>query len=488
MAESRDHTLFSLAQVKELTGGRLEQAGEGAEEARVGAASIDTRTLEPGQLFFALEGESSDGHAYLREAASAGAAAAVVRSGYEQRGFAAIPSFPVISVEDPLAAMWALAEEVRARRTDLRVIGVTGSNGKTTTKDMLWSVFASRSGASRVAKNIKSYNNHLGVPLTLLGLEPEHEVLVAEIGMNAPGEIEALAGLAKPDIGVITSVGIAHLEGVKTVEGVARAKGEMFESLPPEGWAIIPEVKDDLQAILDRAASHLPEEHRVTFGRSPDAAVRIVRCQPELSGRLGLRLSYRGSLLDVSLPVVGMHNALNGAAAAAAALCAGCETHDVIQGLESFEPPPHRCVVKRCGGAIVLDDCYNANPTSMKASLDALVAMPGANRPAAVLGEMRELGDDSRLHHEQLGRQLADMGFEKVVLVGEMMRFAASAAVRSGMDAEALIEVDTAADVAPVLAKELGPGWKVLFKASRAVGLEAALDEWCKSVGERGEG
>jgi UDP-N-acetylmuramoyl-tripeptide--D-alanyl-D-alanine ligase len=467
--------------VVEITGGRIvaaaaEATGNQSETQRqVVGAGIDTRSLRRGELFFALVGERVDGHQYLAAALQRGAVAAVVAAEAYGGGLDVPAGLPLVVVEDPLQALWALAAEVRSARADLEVAAVTGSNGKTTTKEMLAAILAVALGPKHVLKSIKSYNNHLGVPLTLLALRAEHRALVTEIGMNAPGEITALAGLARPRIGVITGVGVAHLQGVGSLHGVAQAKSELFAALPCDGWAVFPELEPPLAAVLEAAARHIDPDHRLRFGYGADAAVRVVSARPDERGRLQLKLAFGERMVEIALPIVGTHNAVNAAAAAAAAYAMGIEPEAVSEGLAAFTPPPHRCVVKHWKGAVILDDCYNANPSSMQVALDTLETLPGGSHLGAVVGDMRELGRDSQQHHQDLGRDLVQRGFEAVVFVGPAMRDAADAARRAGMPAQRAVWVETASEVVEPAAALFGLNWRLLFKASRAVKLERAL-------------
>ena len=444
----------------------LERSAAELPAGQVTGVATDSRDVQPGDLFVARVGLQSDGHRYLEAARAAGAVAALV-----ERLPAAAPSWPLLRVADTTAALGQIAHHHR-RRLGLPLVAITGSNGKTTTKQMLAAILAvSAGGAERVLVSPGNFNNHVGVPLTLLAGRPEHRVGVVELGMNAPGEIDALAALVAPQVGLVTNASEAHLAGLGSVDGVARAKAELWGRLEPQGCAVVP-LDDPRLPALARAFSG----RKLGFGRLPAADVRVVSEAPSARGGLRLGLKVAGTPLELSLPLLGRHNALNAAAAAAAAHALDVSPEAIGQGLPATELPAHRAQLRELGGVSVLDDCYNANPVSVRAALDTLGELPGSGRLAAVLGDLHELGDEAEALHHALGRELGSRGVAVVIGVGELAgalcagaREAGVPEVRHVADAQAAWEQARA---------RLRAGDRVLVKGSRRVGLEALLQRW----------
>jgi UDP-N-acetylmuramoyl-tripeptide--D-alanyl-D-alanine ligase len=425
------------------------------------AVCTDTRALTPGCLFVALQGERFDAHDFLAQAAQAGAAGAVVKRG---RTLPALPEgFPLYEVEDTLAALGALG---RAHRERFRIpVGaVGGSNGKTTTKEMVGAILSTRGPALKTEGNL---NNEIGVPLTLLRLAPEHVAAVVELGMNQPGEMMRLTRVARPDAALLTVVQPEHLEGLGSLEGVAEAEGEMFRELPPTAVAVV-----NLDDALIPAQAARGQARQLTFGRHADAQVRLVAV--ESRGREGLTLTVRhlGRDWPVRLGFVGEHNALNATGAFALAVALGYSPEECVKGLESARPYARRLnVVDAPHGLTVVDDCYNANPASMSAALDTLRSLvaPGG-RAVAVLGDMLELGPGEGEEHTRLG-----------ALVGGKAELVAFFGPRSRQGLEAAGLGERAAhftEVEPLLAwlqPRLKSGDVVLVKASRGMRLERVV-------------
>ncbi|MFZ5864136.1 MAG: UDP-N-acetylmuramoyl-tripeptide--D-alanyl-D-alanine ligase [Nitrospirota bacterium] len=439
----------------------------GRPDAVIEAISTDSRRLEPGVLFWALAGERFDGAAYVADALASGACGAVVAA-----ASAPDPSVwhgrdaVIIAVDDPLRALQDAAAAYRSRFA-IPVIGVTGSNGKTTTKDMAAAILARGGGVLKTQGNL---NNHIGVPLTLFGLRPDHRAAVVELGINHHGEMTRLCEIARPTVGVITNVGRAHLEGFGGLEGVARAKGELFAALPADGTAVLN--ADDPHVMALRKGLR---GESLTFGLGEaDVRGRIVGEPTRAGTRVEIR--YGGSVIECVLPVVGRHNAANATAAAAVAAAVGVDLDAVRAGLESFRPAAMRSeLLTTPAGVDVFNDAYNANPSSMERALEAVMRLRGAGRVWAVLGEMRELGDASEALHREVGRAAAAAGLDGLVAVGPAARWMADEAVRAGMSAAAITWVATAEDAVPVIAARSRPGDVVLVKGSRAVGLERVV-------------
>lgn len=410
-AARRTRTLAAFA---EACGGRL----EGPDRAYSGV-STDSRTLEAGALFVALRGPRFNGHEFLAAAAAAGAAGAVVDEASVSAGESgtARAALARIIVPDTQAALSRAGSTWRSL-FDIPLIGVAGSNGKTTVKEMTAAILAQAGECLSTRGNL---NNHIGVPLTLLRLEPEHRFAVIETGANRPGEVASLVALARPTIGLITNAGAEHLEGFGSLEGAARAEGEMVEGLAPAGVAIIN--ADDAFAPLWRS---LTRARIVTFGLAAraDFTAREVRSDIE-EGQFRTRFTLecaRGRT-PIELKLAGRHNVANALCAAAAASAAGASLEQVRAGLATMRPVQGRLQLKRArSGAWLIDDSYNANPSSVRAGIDVLAALEGPRW--LVLGDMGELGEFARASHAEIGAYARDRGVERLCATGELAQLA----------------------------------------------------------------
>jgi UDP-N-acetylmuramoyl-tripeptide--D-alanyl-D-alanine ligase len=418
--------------------------------------AIDTRRLTPGNLFVALAGEHADGHSFLPEAQAAGAAGALV----SHRADLPLAQILVPSVEP------ALVTAARAARAQFQgvVIGVAGSNGKTTVKEMLAAILARRGPCLATRGNL---NTHLGVPITLLRLEPTHQSAVIEMGANHRGDVEALAQIARPSIGLITNAGAEHLEGFGSLEGAARAEGEMVASLPAGGTAIIN--ADDAFASLWHDMSAAPA---VTFGLQHEADFRAedLRWEAQPEGfQAGFRLVCPQGTMPVRLALAGRHNVLNALAAAAAAVSAGAGLPEVAAGLGAMRAVKGRLQLRRTRhGAWLIDDSYNANPSSVRAGLAVLGELPG--RHWFVFGDMAELGSFAPASHQEIGELARSLGVERLYAFGPLAALAAEAFGAGAQRFESAAELTRALD--GVLVPEL---W-VLVKGSRSNRLERVVD------------
>ena len=424
--------------------------------------SIDSRTLQPGELFFAVKGERLDGHDFVEQALQKGAAAAVVsRTELSRYGSKA----RLLAVNDTLAALQTLATAVR-KLWGKALIAVTGSAGKTTTKEAIAHVLASR---FRVLKSEANFNNHFGLPLMLLKLEPEHEVAVIEMGMSHAGEILALAKIAQPEMGVVTNVAPVHLEFFDSLAAIARAKYELIESLPAGSTAVL-NADDDY-------VSQFGRDFRgkvIMYGMRPEADVRaenIVACGAEGSE---FDVVVNGCREHARLPLVGAHNILNALAAVAVGMERGLKPSETVSALATLTPADKRGEVVQLGNITVINDCYNSNPKALSAMLDALAAMP-AKRRIVVAGEMLELGPASEEMHRQAGQQAAKNKVDVVVGVRGQAQALVEQARRAGTRAEFLATPEEAGEW---LARETRDGDVVLLKASRGVKLETAVEVW----------
>jgi UDP-N-acetylmuramoyl-tripeptide--D-alanyl-D-alanine ligase len=461
---------LTLAEAAAATGGRLLDAAAGA---LASGLVVDSRLVLPGSLFVALPGARTDGSRFAAGALEAGAAAVVARAG-------AVAAGPRIEVADPLEALGKLGAAVRAR-SRARVVGITGSTGKTTTKDLLAAVLATR--LATVA-NTASFNNEVGVPLTLARLEPGTQALVVEMGARGPGHVAALARLARPEIGVVLNVGVAHLGMFGSQEAIARAKGELVEALPPHGAAVLNADDRLVAAMAARTSARV-----LSFGLGPGAEVRAEGIALNGDGRPHFKLRTPAGGAETCLPVPGEHLVPNALAAAAAAHALGLEPEAIAEGLRGAALSPMRMQVeRRADGLTVINDAYNANPTSMAAALRALVAgRRAAGRTAAVLGEMAELGEQAAAEHDRAGRLAARLGVDRLVGVGELGGAIVRAARLEGMWPQEAIAVPDVGAAVALLEPWLRPADVVLVKASRVVALDDVAERLLRGPSGPGE-
>jgi UDP-N-acetylmuramoyl-tripeptide--D-alanyl-D-alanine ligase len=444
---------FDVQKIAQIVRGKLYQ---GEEKAAICGYSVDSRSIHSGDLFIPLRGENFDGHDFLLEAVQKGAAACL------SEDLCSGLRVPVIRVEDTLTALGDLAGSTRAQFRG-PVVAVTGSSGKSTTKEMLAAIL-SLTGPG--LKNEGNFNNLIGLPLTLLKLEEDQQWMVLEMGTNQRGEITRLTAIADPDVGVITNVGPSHLEGLHGLDGVARAKGELFAELKKDSFAVIN--ADDPRVLQLPVANGV---QRVLYGLAAEARIRA---EDVVMG--GKSVSFRLILPDgeypVQLPICGQHNVSNALAAAAAAVCLNVAGDLIVQGLESFIRLPGRMEVFTYGNGILLvDDTYNANPLSVKCALVALAEMESEGRRVAVLGDMLELGEESEALHRQVGEAVAGLS-DFLVLVGDRARDIGHGARHAGMAPDRIRTFSDHLEAAAFLREMLQPGDRVLLKGSRGMRME----------------
>src|SRR5579862_6913733 len=449
---------LTLGKVAEFTSA----AGEFLPEAVVLGYSIDSRSIGKVELFFAVEGERFDGHDFVEAAIERGAAAAVV-SKENARRYSTKTS--LLAVEDTLTALQVLATAVR-KLWGKPLVAVTGSAGKTTTKEAIAHILSSR---FRVLKSEGNFNNHFGLPLMLLKLEAEHDLAVVEMGMSHAGEIRALASIAQPEIGVVTNVAPVHLEFFDSLAGIARAKYELVESLPAKGTAIL-NADDDYVSQFGRGF----KGKVVFYGTKAAADVRAENISSNGSQGSEFDVVIASVRERVKLPLVGEHNVLNALAAIAVGLECGLSLPEAVKALATLTPADKRGEVLRVGNITVINDCYNSNPKALQAMVDALAGM-AAERHIVVAGEMLELGPASEEMHREAGRHIAERKIDVLVGVRGLAQEAVEAAKHAGARAEFVASPEEAGEW---LAREARDGDAVLLKASRGVKLEKALEIW----------
>jgi len=424
--------------------------------------SIDSRTVGPGQLFFAVRGERLDGHDFVESALEKGAVAAIVRKDQLSR-------YPretrLLAVEDTLAALQTLATAVR-KLWGKPLIGVTGSAGKTTTKEAIARVLSAR---FRVLKSEGNFNNHFGLPLMLLKLEPDYDVAVIEMGMSHAGEIRTLAKIAQPEIGVVTNVAPVHLEFFDSLAGIARAKYELVESLPANGVAVL--------NADDEYVSQFGRDFKgkvVMYGTRAAADVRAENVQSKGADGVEFDVVIGRVREHATLPLVGEHNVLNALAAVAVGIERGLKPAEAVGALSTLVPADKRGQVLQVGNISVINDCYNSNPKALEAMVDAL-AMMTAKRRIVVAGEMLELGPAGEEMHRQAGEHIAEKKIDRLVGVRGLAQAMVEGARKAGTLAQF---VTTPEEAGEWLAREARDGDVVLLKASRGVKLEKALEVW----------
>jgi len=431
--------------------------------------SIDSRTIREGELFVAIKGVRFDGHDFVPEAINRGAWGAVVeRSSLENRYPSLSGLRNIIPVEDTLLSLQEMSGMHR-KKYSIPVVGITGSNGKTTTKEMLACILRQK---GQVLKNEGNLNNHIGVPLTLMKLGEHHRFAAIEMGMSGPGEIEMLARLAMPDVGVITNIGPAHLEFLGSTDMIAQAKGELLEEMKPEGTAVLNADDPYFETLKKRFSGRI-----VTFGIDgpADITAEDIRLEKDTSD---FTLRAQGKTIPMRLHAVGTYNVYNALAAAAAALAVAIPLESVKSGLEEFSPFSMRSEIKNIGGRVIFEDCYNANPQSMAAALEALVSIRAGRMNIAVLGDMMELGDTGPEAHRTIGRRVAQLGIDLLVTVGPLAKLIGDGAIEAGMSEERVVAARSNAEAAALLRTRTQPGDAILIKGSRAMKMEKILEDF----------
>lgn len=455
---------MSLEQIRQAVGGSWLHKGL---DQTVTAVTTDSRAAGGGMLFIALRGERFDAHNFLAQVADAGCPAAIVRMDAKlPEGVAEKFTGGLVGVADTQAALETLGAYHRTI-VPAKVLAVTGSNGKTTVKRMIHHIL---SGRLKGTCSPKSFNNNIGLPLTLLGVGETDDYVVCEIGSNAPGEIAALSRIAQPDLAVITSVGSTHLEKLGSIDGVAREKASILTYAAPGGKAI---VAGDSQPLAKALSSRSHKLTRFGFGADNDLVItnyvsKGLSCRFEVNGRLW-----------VDLPMAGRHMASNALCAMAVAAAMGVSMADSAAAMASFAPADGRLETIACGEVTVINDAYNANPSSVLAAADVL-GQCDATRRVMVVGDMRELGPDARLLHEETGRQIASRKIDLLIGVGELGRYIAVGAAPAVRESR---QFETVACAMAELPGLLRAGDLVLIKGSRAMAMERIIDPICLAFG-----
>jgi UDP-N-acetylmuramoyl-tripeptide--D-alanyl-D-alanine ligase len=452
---------FTVEEVLEATDGKLLQGERGI---LFQGVSTDSRTVRQGDLFIALKGNRFDGHHYALEALGKEAGGILIEE-RQAKDFRwnGDRSRTVIVVRDTLQALGDLARSKR-RSYGPTVVGVTGSNGKTTTKEMIASCLQT---TFRVLKTTGNLNNLIGLPLTLLGLTEKERMVVLEMGMNVPGEIRRLTEIAEPDVGIITNIQEVHLEGMGNLEKLALEKGELFRKMRPNGAIVVN--RDDARVVM--LASDFSGQ-KITYGIEGPADLRAEKIRLHAGGT-SFTLVSEGERSDMTLPVFGKHFVADALAALAVSTLFGINEKKARGALEQFKPYPMRMeVFPLADGKILINDAYNANPRSMELALETLVELKGTGRAIAVVGDMLELGSFAEEAHRRLGRKMAELSIDFVIALGRYGSKVVEAAVRQGLNREWTRVVETHAEALAVLNQIVRAGDRILVKGSRGMAME----------------
>ena len=463
---SRDKNIWTLDEVLEATGGQLLM---GADVNGFSGISTDSRTLNPGDLFIALKGENFNGHHYIEQAVSRGGTGVVVAlQEAETVGIQSV-RVPVIGATDTLRALGDLAA-FRRRRHSIPVVAITGSNGKTTTKEMVAAIL---SRSWEVLKNQGTFNNLVGLPLTLLQLTETHQAAVLELGMNQPGEIQRLTEIVLPEVGLITNIQPAHLEGVGSIEGIQAAKGELFAGMAATATIV---VNRDDPRVMDLAASFAGRHVGFSMaGAMAEVALDRIVTMDEYGSHFSLRLGEETQ--EIRLPVVGRHHLTNAVAAAAVAWALKIPNNSVADALADFQPVDKRMQILVVPGDVhIINDTYNANPGSMAAAIETLMQVKKRGRGLAVFGDMLELGKESASLHQQVGAKAAREGVDHLFAMGEQASYLLAGAAEAGMDSDSLTQATDHQESSSKVQSLMGAGDWVLVKGSRGMRMEKVIE------------
>lgn len=465
---------WSREEILLATGGKILGEGYGAV---FGEVVTDSGKVVKGSVFVALKGERFDGHDFLKEAVRRGASCLVV---HKRPGVFQTKGTTVIQVPNTLKALGDLAH-YRRKMVAPKVLAITGSNGKTTTKEMVAAILErssiqGRSLRGRVLKTEENFNNLVGLPLTLLRLQGRERVAVLELGTSRPGEIRRLTEIADPDIGLITSVAPAHLEGLNSLAGIAREKGELFRGMNPAGLAVV-----NIDNPWVRRLGEQFKGEKITYGRNGKVRGESRRSLGARGTEFTLRVG--GGRRRIRLRFSGEHNFSNAVGAAAMAYGLGVDLKAVRRGLEAVRPFPMRMALERWKGIGIINDAYNANPASMEAALKTLAEIGGVRKKIAILGDMLELGRESGKSHLELGKQVARYGIDRLYLLGEQARRVGQGARLAGMERDRVAIGKNHLEIARMVRRQTKRGDWLLVKGSRGMKMEKVL-EAIKKMGE----
>lgn len=427
--------------------------------------SIDSRTIGEGELFFAVKGDRFDGHDFVGEALDRGAVGAVVSRSRFGRDFHLFQGEkPAIPVQDTIFALQELAKHYRSK-FDLPVVAVTGTNGKTTTKDMIAAVLSRK---YKVLKTEGNFNNHIGLPLTVLNLEAKHQVAAIEMGMSGFGEIRRLSKVSDPTMGVLTNVGPAHLEFFGSVERIAAAKAELLEYLTEPRVAVLNADDDLVMRHKEKVGGKI-----VTFGMEKEADVRGIYMGNY--AKLGSRFRVNGGL-EICLRLLGKHNVYNSLAAVAVGREFGVREQDIKAALEQIQASPMRMEWVEMAGVGVINDAYNANPISVKMALETLTETKGDGKRIAILGDMLELGEAGLQAHRRIGKVVATLGIDYLLSFSQLSKFMADGAIESGMARDRVDHFVDKGELIERIGELVAPGDIILVKGSRKMRLEEVVE------------
>jgi len=453
---------LSILQIAKLAEAKLETDNGKTSIERI---STDSRTIKKGELFVALRGENFDGHKFVEDVGKSGAAGAIVDPKWKGK----VPNtFAIIRAEDTLLAYQNLAANYR-KSLPIKVVAITGSNGKTSTKDFCASVLGRK---FRVTKTQGNFNNHVGLPRTILDATSEHEIGVWEIGMNHPGEVAALAKIAAPDAAIVTNVGVAHIEFMGTREAIAQEKGALTEAVSGEGTVILNADDPFSEGIAKRTHA------RTVFAGINNGVLRATEIEQSASGS-EFTILEGAHRCRAQLSVPGLHMVQNALLAVAAGRAFGVLLEECAVGLATAPLTKARLQIKEINGVQFLDDSYNANPDSMKAALRTLMELDADGKRIAVLGEMRELGAESQRGHEEVGEEAAALGVDQLIGIGEMGGIISGAAKKAGL--EKSDTVGSTSEAADLLIDIAEPGDLILIKGSRLARTEDVIATFAKA-------
>ena len=450
---------LTLSQIAQFAGASL-SSGDGT--AVINKVSTDSRTIKPGELFVALRGENFEGHDFVAASAKAGGTGALV----DLKWVGNVPNnFALLRATDTLQAYQTLAANYR-RSLAMKVLAITGSNGKTSTKDFAAAVLARR---FRVTKTEGNFNNHVGLPRTILEATSEDEVAVWEIGMNHPGEIAALSKIAAADAAIVTNIGVAHIEFMGSREAIALEKGALAEAIEPQGTVVLNADDPFTEGIAARTRA------KVVLAGTTGGAVRAIEIRQSAEGS-EFTIVEGAHRCRAQLPVAGSHMVQNALLAVAAGRAFGLSIEECAAGLAAAPLTKARLQIKEINGVQFLDDSYNANPDSMKAALRTLVELDTEGKRIAVLGEMRELGAESERGHREVGETAATLGVNQLITIGDTAELIAEGARTAGLDK--VSSVRSTAEAAKLLGEIAAPGDLVLIKGSRAARTEEVIQQF----------